>query len=106
MIVLPQKFAFQHRERLDALGWIVPQISLSPQPPDMMLFEQSQARRPDEGLRTLRQQHRAAGPYRPLGSALVLRQISAAALLFQALRSAFVALPRGLVRELELEGDD
>jgi len=27
-------------------------------------------------------------------------------LLFQAILSAFVALPRGLVRELKLEGDD
>jgi len=105
MVFLPQKFAFQHRERFHALCRIPAQIAIPAHAPDVMLLEQRQALRPDEGLRTLRQQHRSARPNWPLFPALVLRQIAATALLFQALLSAFVALPRGLVRELKLEGD-
>ena len=105
MVFLPQKFAFQHRERFHALGRILAQCAVPAHPPDVMLFEQRQAFRADEGPRALRQQHGSARPNRPLVFALVSRQKAAAALLFQAILSALVALPRGLVRELKLEGD-
>jgi len=105
MVFLPQKFAFQHRERFHALCRISAQIAASAQPPDVMLLEQRQAFGTDEGLRTFRQQHRSARPNRPFVPAVAVGQKSAAALLLQAFLPAFVALPRGLVRELKLEGD-
>ncbi|HEU0123421.1 MAG TPA: hypothetical protein VFQ91_23025 [Bryobacteraceae bacterium] len=71
----------------------------------MMLFKHCQAGWTYERLRALRQQHWSSRPHRALWTSFRFRQKAAAALLFQAVATALVALPRGLVRELELEGD-
>jgi hypothetical protein len=56
--------------------------------------------------RALRRDDRSSRPNGPLGATLGARQKAAPALSFQALLPALVALPRGLVGELEMKGDD
>jgi hypothetical protein len=103
-LLLPP-FPLQYEKCVDRLRTQRVVISVPEQLPREELFDVGQRIRRDKRLRALR---RHGTRPRPDGACTILpvRPPTATSLLFQASSSAVVAPPCGLIRELEVEGDD